>query len=211
MIAALVVAAVAALITRILTLVVTTLLLAGCDAIVALVAIAGVAFDRTFIILIAGRDILAVIAWCRGGRCTTMIGDLACKRIRCHENAQNTERGRYQQRELFHHFFSNVDLPATATDSSLSSQAHYDTLKHKGEILAIANFMSETLAISDVWTQPLNGSILLSGERGGGKVRRHRGADQADRWRKRAVPRLPRPLARARHRRLRYRFQPEEP
>lgn len=39
------------------------------------------------------------------------------------------------------------DLPATATDSSLSTQAHYVPLKHKGEILAIANFMCETFAI----------------------------------------------------------------
>ncbi|TGW04762.1 hypothetical protein EN788_51020 [Mesorhizobium sp. M2D.F.Ca.ET.145.01.1.1] len=51
---------VAAVITGVLSLIVVTLLLAGGDAVVTLVAVAGFIFDRIIIILHAGAGILAV-------------------------------------------------------------------------------------------------------------------------------------------------------
>ncbi|QKC77132.1 hypothetical protein EB233_17815 [Mesorhizobium erdmanii] len=77
------VAALAAIITGFITLVVTTLLLAGGRAIVTLVACAG-GFDRIIIVLVAGSHC----------RCTSVIGHLACKGVRRHENSQRTERSR---------------------------------------------------------------------------------------------------------------------
>lgn len=92
--AALMVAALATVITRFITLVVTTLLLVGGGAIVTMVAIAGFGFDRIIIVPIAGGDTLAIIVWRIDGRCTTVIGDLACEGTSCRENAQRTDRSR---------------------------------------------------------------------------------------------------------------------
>jgi hypothetical protein len=117
MVAALVIAAVAAIIAGIVTLV--ALMRTGVDAIVTLVALldilitgAVVAFHGTVIVLIASGGILAVIGWYGGGHRSSVVGDLASKRFRCHENAQQTDRAHYQQRE-FLHFYSDVGLPAT--------------------------------------------------------------------------------------------------
>jgi hypothetical protein len=110
MVAALVIAAVAAIIAGIVTLV--AIMRTGVGAIVTMVALldaiailitgAIVAFHGTIIVLLAGGGIRAVIVWYGGGHWSGVIGDLACKRFRCHENAQQTDRGHYQQRELFH-------------------------------------------------------------------------------------------------------------
>jgi len=91
-----------AVIIGILALVVATLLRAGGGIVVILVAIAGVGFDR--IIMVAGSGNLVIIAW-RGDCCrSSVIGELTCECIRCHENAQRTDRSRYQQGKLLHRF-----------------------------------------------------------------------------------------------------------
>ncbi|RTM07737.1 MAG: hypothetical protein EKK31_10735 [Hyphomicrobiales bacterium] len=110
MVAALVIAAVATIIASIVTLValmrtggdgiVTLIVLL--DAIAILIAGAVVAFHGIIIVLVAGGGILAVIVGYGGGHWSGVIGDLASKRFPGHENAQQADRGRYQQRELFH-------------------------------------------------------------------------------------------------------------
>ncbi|WP_095198546.1 hypothetical protein [Mesorhizobium carmichaelinearum] len=83
-----------AVITGFLTLVVTTLLLAGSRAFVTMVAIAGFGFDRIIIVPIAGDDTLPIIVWRIDGRWTAVIGDLTCEGISCRENPQRTDRSR---------------------------------------------------------------------------------------------------------------------
>ncbi|BAV48701.1 Uncharacterized protein MLTONO_3798 [Mesorhizobium loti] len=78
---------VTAVMTGVLGLIVVTLLLAGGDTVVALVAVAGFAFDRIIVVLFAGAGILAFMIGYDGSRWTTVIGDLICECIRRHENA----------------------------------------------------------------------------------------------------------------------------
>ncbi|BCG70050.1 hypothetical protein MesoLj113a_12080 [Mesorhizobium sp. 113-1-2] len=78
---------VTAVMTGVLSLIVVTLLLAGGDTVVALVAVAGFAFDRIIVVLFAGAGILAFMIGYDGSRWTTVIGDLICECIRRHENA----------------------------------------------------------------------------------------------------------------------------
>jgi hypothetical protein len=116
-IAALMIAAVAAVIAGIVTLV--ALLRTGVDAIVILIAGAGVAFHGTIIVLIASGGILAVIVWYGGCHRSRVVGDLVRERVRSDKNTQQDHRGRYQQRELFHRRL-RFRHASTVTDTGFS-------------------------------------------------------------------------------------------